>query len=128
MVYTHFPLNFHPLAQKAGEAAECVGEQGGSEAYYAFKTALFQEAKPTREAIAKVVEGLDGIDGAAVETCIDDGTYAQKVTDAMAFGRKLGVTGTPGNIVMNNETGEYEKVSGAVPATAFDSVISRYVN
>lgn len=29
----------------------------------------------------------------------------------MAFGRQLGVTGTPGNIVMNNETGEFVKVS-----------------
>ena len=111
VVFSHFPLSFHPLAQKAQEAAECVGEQGGSTAYYDFKTKLFQEAKPTREAIAKVAATIEGIDAAAVETCIDDGTYAQKVTDAMNFGRKLGVTGTPGNIVMNNETGEFVKVS-----------------
>ena len=45
----------------------------------------------------------------------------------MAFGRKLGVTGTPGNIVMNNETGEFLKVSGAVPATSFDSAINAYL-
>ena len=89
--------------------------------------ALFQEAKPTREAITKVLEGLEGIDVATAEGCIDDGTFATKVTDAMAFGRRLGVTGTPGNIVMNNETGEYEKVSGAVPAGAFDSVIARFL-
>ena len=28
MVVRDFPLGFHPLAQKAGEAAECAGEQG----------------------------------------------------------------------------------------------------
>lgn len=128
VIFSHFPLNFHPLAQKAQEASECVGEQGGSDAFYAFKKWLFAEAKPTREAITKVAGTISGVDVTALETCIDAGTYAQKVTDAMNFGKKLGVTGTPGNVVVNNESWEYQKISWAVPASAFDWPISQYMN
>lgn len=46
----------------------------------------------------------------------------------MAFGQSMGVTGTPGNIVLNNETLEFTKVSGAVPATSFDAPITGYLN
>lgn len=127
MIFAHFPLGFHPLAQKAGEAAECVGKQAGAEGFYAFKKALYNEASPTRDAIKKVSATIKGVDAAAVETCIDGGEFASKVAANMQFGQKLGVSGTPGNIVMNNESGEFQKVSGAVPATSFDAAVSAYV-
>lgn len=69
-----------------------------------------------------------GLDAAALKTCVDGGEFAQKVKDQMAFGQSLGVTGTPGNIVINNETLDTTKVSGAVPANAFDGAISGYLN
>lgn len=128
VVFSHFPLSFHPLAPDAQEAAECVGEQGGATAFYDFKEKLFAAGgKPDRATISNVLGQIDGIDAAAVETCIDDGTYTQKVNDMMAFGRQLGVTGTPGNIVMNNETGEFVKVSWAVPAASFDAAIGQFL-
>ena len=37
-VYRHFPLKNHPLAQKAGEAAECAGDQGK---FWEYSDALF---------------------------------------------------------------------------------------
>jgi protein-disulfide isomerase len=128
VIFSHFPLSFHPLAQKAQEASECIGEQGGSDAFYAFKKAVFAEPKPTREAITKVAGNIEGIDVDAMETCIDEGKYAQKVTDAMNAGRKWGVTGTPGNLVIDNENGTLTKVSGAVPASAFDGPIGTILN
>ena len=125
MTFQHFPLNFHPLAQKAGEGAECVADQGGADAFYAFKKNLFNEAQPDEATVLKVAGAIDGIDADAVKDCLDAGTHDQKVKDQMAFGRtKFGVTGTPGNIVLNVETGEFVKVSGAVPASAFDSAVA----
>lgn len=124
VMFAHFPLSFHPYAQKASEASECVAEQGGDDAFYAFKKAIFAEDAPTRETIKKVVSAMDGIDADAVEECIDAGTYAKKVADTMAQGRKWGVSGTPGNLVIDNEKGTITKVSGAVPASAFDGPIS----
>jgi len=31
VIFAHFPLSFHPLAQKAGEAIECAGKLAGEE-------------------------------------------------------------------------------------------------
>ena len=78
--------------------------------------------------LAKQAAEEVGIDATELEECVNGGEFAQKVKDQMAFGRSLGVTGTPGNIVINNETLEFQKVSGAVPASAFDAAISAYLN
>lgn len=40
-------------------------------------------------------------------------------------GRKLGVQGTPGTVVINNETGEYELIAGAYPVSEFERVIDK---
>jgi len=36
----------------------------------------------------------------------------------------FGITGTPGNVIINNETGEYEVISGAYPAEEFEAKIN----
>lgn len=42
-----------------------------------------------------------------------------------AEGAKLGVQGTPGTVVINNKTGEYELIAGAYPASEFERVINK---
>ena len=103
IVFAHFPLSFHQNAQKAGEALECAGKIGGEEGFFAFKKAFFAAWGDSSLAIAKEAATEAGMDATELETCVNGGEFAQKVTDQMTFGRKLGVTGTPGNIVMNNE-------------------------
>lgn len=128
IVFAHFPLSIHPSAQKAGEALECAGKQKGEEGFFAFKKALFAKGGDPKLDVIEAVATEQGLNAADMMACVNGGEFAQKVADQMAFGRKLGVTGTPGNIVMNNETGEFQKVSGAVPATAFDAPIATYLN
>lgn len=128
VVYAHFPLSFHPTAQKAGEAFECAWDIKDEEAFFAYKDAIFNKGgKPTLDVLeATAVE--QGFDAEAFMECVNSGKFAQKVNDQMAFGRKLWVTWTPGNIVINTETGEFTKVSGAVPAAAFDPAVTQYLN
>ena len=40
-VFRDFPLNFHPNAVPAANAAECIREQGGDEVYYEYHDILF---------------------------------------------------------------------------------------
>lgn len=127
-VFAHFPLtNIHPLAQKAAEAAECVGEQGGDTAFYEFGTKIFAEAQPDAATIVKVAGTIKGVDAKKVETCMTEWKYTAKVQAQQAFGAKLGVTGTPGSIVFDHESGEIQKVSGAVPAEAFDGPVAAMI-
>jgi predicted DsbA family dithiol-disulfide isomerase len=79
-------------------------------------------------AIAQKAATDVGLDADALMACVDGGEFTQKVKDQMAFGQGLGVTGTPGNIVINNETLDTQKISGAVPATAFDAAIGGIIN
>lgn len=127
-VFAHFPLSFHPNAQKAGEAIECAGKLGGDEKFMSFKKAIFAKGGQPTLAVIEEVAKADGLDATQMMACVNGGEFAQKVADQMAFGRKLGVTGTPGNIVMNNETGEFVKVSGAVPADAFTPAVDQFLN
>lgn len=126
-VFAHFPLSFHPNAQKAAESLECAGKLGGDEKFTSFKKALFAKGGQPTLAVIEEVAKAEGLDATAMMACVNGGEFAAKVAAQMEFGRKLGVTGTPWNIVMNNETGEFTKVSGAVPAEAFDAAISAFI-
>jgi len=46
------------------------------------------------------------------------------VAEDLKEGAAIGITGTPGNILLNNETGEVRLLSGALPQAAFDASIA----
>lgn len=137
VAFQHFPLDFHGNAQVAAEILECVGEQLGSEGYYALIEKSFSEAPETGNGLYNPNETSSkenmlayakevGANESEVTACLDAGKYTQKVKDSLQAGQTLfGITGTPGNVIFNNETGEYEIISGAYDADAFKSIIDK---
>lgn len=122
-VYRHYPLSFHPNAQKTAEAQECAGELGGNDAFWEYTDVVFEKGAVTANLASY---GADiGLDTEELQKCIDSGKYAQKVKDHMASAGKVGVRGTPGNVIVNNDTGEFRVVSGAQPISNFESVIDQ---
>lgn len=102
-------LEYHPFvflleastdryAQRAGNAAACVGDAAGAEAYSAFHDTLMQRQPD---------EGRDGHDDEQLITwaekagaddvadCIRDETFTPWIEEALKAGRKLEVTSTP---------------------------------
>lgn len=70
-----------------------------------------------------------GINTGTVKTCLDNGEMKDLVAKKFSAGQTVfGVTGTPGNIIINNTTGEYTLVSGAVPTSSFEQVINSILN
>jgi protein-disulfide isomerase len=120
-VYRHFPLGFHQNATALAEASECAWEQGGDDAFWKFTDMIFEKGADA----SKITEYGDasGVDGAKVQDCVDAGTYAQYVKDDMAGGSAGGVSGTPGNIVLNIKTGDSRLVSGAQPLSALQGAV-----
>ena len=66
-------------------------------------------------------------DETALQTCIDEWRYIQAVNDMMNQGNQLfGINGTPGNVIVDRETGNYILVSGAYPVDEFVNAINEY--
>lgn len=117
-VYRHFPLGFHPNAQKAAEASECAAEQ---DKFWEMADMIMEKGADNTqlESYAAAI----GLNAAKFKDCLDSGKTAAHVQSDTAEGGSAGVNGTPGNIVYNNETKESRMVSGAQPFAAFQTVI-----
>lgn len=116
MVYRHYPLSFHPKAQKAAEGSECAGDLGGDEAYWAFIDGVFARMPDIELNQLSEVATSIGIDAAAFQSCLDSGKFAQKVKDDMAGGAAAGVSGTPGTILVAKD-GRRDFLGGAYPVS-----------
>ncbi len=121
-VYRHYPLPFHPNAQKAAEATECAAELGGNDTFWEM-TDMLMEKGATDSTQFPVYAKAVGLNEAKFMECLNSGRHAQRVTDDMTGGSAAGVNGTPGNIILNNETEDSRNVSGAQPFSAFQVVI-----
>ena len=124
-VFKDFPVvELHPQAMLAAQAAECAGEQGG---YWEYHNQLFadpgeweagqQAALDTFRRYAEVL----GMDGAALQSCVGDGRYANEVGLDFAEARALGLTGTPAFLING------KLLSGARAPEQFVSLLEREV-
>lgn len=121
--FKHFPLNFHVNAQKEAEAAECVLKIGWSDKYFAFVDGIFEKTTAGGQGFALAdlapLAAELGLNQTEVQTCIDSNEMAPIVAAQMAEWQKYGVTGTPGNVIINIETGKWTTLAWAVPASTF---------
>lgn len=123
LVYRHFPLSFHnPGAQRQAEASECVAELGGNDAFWAFTDAIYERTKsggkgfPLDQLVPLGVEL--GLAEDAYRECLESRRYEERVKADLTEGSRIGISGTPGNILLNNETGEAMMRAGAQPLGA----------
>lgn len=123
LVYKDFPLEqIHPQATKAAEAARCVRELGGDEAFWAMHDKLYagqQEWSGNEGAVdifAKYA-GEVGVDAAKVKACLDSGEQTAAVQADLQEGIQLGVQGTP-TFFLNGQA-----FVGAQPITNFRQAI-----
>ena len=123
-MFKHFPLPSHRWAKYKAEVAECVGEAGWSEKYYAYVDTLFRDGHKTP---LEIVESI-WVDSDTVSSCVDSGKHSAKVTYQQQEGSSFGVTWTPGNVIINTETGEYKILPGAYPTDSFKQIIDWFLN
>lgn len=124
-VYRHFPLNIHPTAAKKAEAAECAGKLAGAEGFWNFTDALFEAGTSYPLNDLASIAGRVGISEAKFQTCLDSGEMQAEVDKDFASGQTAGVTGTPGNFIYNNETGESIFIPGALPFQQVQAAINQ---
>ena len=121
LVYRNYPLSFHQNAMKEAEAAECVSELGGQDAYWKFHDQIF--ARTTSNGTGFALDQLGplakevGVDQTAFQKCLDSDKYVAAINQSEQDGVAAGVQGTPGTFV--NGT----MVEGAVPYSQFKTMI-----
>ncbi len=122
-VYRDFPLDFHPGAQPAAEAAECADDQG---MYWKFHDKVF--AAQAKKGDGTVQFGVADLKQWAKEInlnttqfnqCLDSGKHKEEVAKDQADGAAAGVSGTP-TLFINGQ-----KLVGAQPFASFKTVIEQ---
>jgi protein-disulfide isomerase len=129
-VYRHFPLSMHnPGAQKEAEASECVAQLGGNDAFWKFANAIYARTKSNGNGFPLdqlVPLGREiGLDEKQLKECIDAAKYASRVQEDLDEGIQVGITGTPANFLLRNDTGEVILKVGAQPSDAIKPDIDK---
>lgn len=122
VTYVDFPLSIHPQAPAAAEAARCVGELGGTDAYWRMHNSLFENIQTwsvgqPAPVFSQMATDL-GLDGNAVAECVTSGRYAAEVQAGLAEGSRLLVDGTP-TFFINGD-----RIIGAQPWSAFERYLT----
>jgi len=124
-VYRHFPLDaIHPSARPRAIASECVGELAGNEAFWEFVDAIFASETAVTDSELSGLAAQVGVNANEFDSCVSEGSVEEKVNSDMAGGQSAGVSGTPGNFLLNTETGEVSYIPGAVPLVQLEQAIS----
>ncbi|HYB13553.1 MAG TPA: thioredoxin domain-containing protein [Myxococcota bacterium] len=113
-VYRHFPLEMHPRAQPAAEAAACADEQGR---FWDYHAKLFEGGLEDAD-LQRYATEL-GLNAAAFQECVAQHKTKDVVTADFEAGKAAGVSGTPAFFVNGI------MISGARPVDSFTKVIDK---
>lgn len=118
IVYRHFPLSFHPQAQKAAEASECAADQGK---FWEMHDLMFENQEALASGVTQFKQWAAQLklNTTKFNSCLDSGEKASIVQAHADEGAALGVTGTPGFFVNGIS------VVGAQPFSVFKQIIDQ---
>lgn len=115
-VYRNYPLPFHQNAEMDAEAAECVAEAGGNDAFWKYADTLYEKTTSTGTSFTKEqLVSMASEQGNDIQSCLDSGKMKQLVQSQMTGGQNGGIQGTPGTVIINLKTGKRDLIGGALP-------------
>lgn len=125
-VSRHFIIHGEDALNLAA-AMDCVAELK-PEAYHNTFEKAFDAYPVDIDGLISIASEL-GVDKSALQSCVDEWKYKQAINDGMTQASTLfGVNGTPGNVIIDRETGNYKLVSGAYPVDEFVNAINELKN
>jgi len=102
LIFHDFPLNIHPHAAKASEAAHCAGDQSK---FWEMHELLFQQqeewaskSNPAASHFGDYAAQI-GLDTEEFMACLNNGTYSQKMAQAYQSILQVGISATPTFVV-----------------------------
>jgi protein-disulfide isomerase len=117
VVWKHQPLPFHPNARPAAEAAQSVFLLGGSEAFWRFHDAVFENQRALSPVSYDEWARNAGVDAKGLRDPRVQRAAEAKVDKDLELAKSLGNMGTPGFFINGTQ------LTGAQPLDAFKTVI-----
>lgn len=124
-VYRQFPIaQLHPNAPRISEAALCVGDVAGNDAFWKFSDLVFGERSMNEQTnVTKLPEYAvtAGADKKDFMACLESGKMKEKVTASYNEAVAAGIQGTPHSFVLIGN--QQAPIEGAQPYEAVKQVI-----
>ncbi len=117
VIYRHYPLSFHPAAEPAAIASECVAKISGNDKFWEYHDKLFASSPDLSNDTLKRLAKEIGVKEADFNKCLDNKETLAKVNADMASGNDSGVEGTPATFING------QMVSGAVPYATLEAAV-----
>jgi protein-disulfide isomerase len=114
LVFRDFPLDIHPNAEKAAQAAACADDQGK---FWVMHDKLFENQGALEVDKLKSYAREAGLDGKQFDLCLDKDSTKERVDKSQQAGEHVGVEGTPALFVngrMLSGATSYEELKAAV--------------
>lgn len=123
MVFRQMPLQqLHPTAPLGAQWAVCVWKLAGDKAFYKYLALAFAADEFTTDNVTDMAVSL-GIKKSAFTSCLSSQETIATVNAQIQEGQWFGISGTPGNLVVDNQKGTYTVIAGAYPAETFEKEI-----
>jgi protein-disulfide isomerase len=120
------PLEFHPYAQKAAEAARCAGDQ---KKYWELRDRMITTSTDLSQGSILKMAQNDALDMTSFRACLDGDKHKAEIQKDAADAGALGISGTPSFVIGKSGTDmlDGDRVVGAVPISVFDSEIKKFL-
>jgi len=107
LVFLDLPLQMHPQAFKAAEAAACAGDQ---KKFWEMHHLLFANQHAlTEDRLPGYAEQL-GLDVPAFQKCLSSGRHEGEIRDSIRLAHSLGISGTPAYVLARRIKGDKVEV------------------
>ncbi|KSQ21561.1 hypothetical protein APB26_31730 [Pseudomonas aeruginosa] len=126
--FRHMPLAFHnPAATTEAHAAECYSEQFGNQGFWVMVDEIFLKSGGNGAGLQDLEGAVRklGADMDKFQSCMASNRYKDHILDQAKLGAKLGITGTPATVVIDNLTNKKMFVKGNQPRKEFIDVMKQ---
>jgi protein-disulfide isomerase len=129
-VYRQFPITqLHPNAAKISEAALCVGDLGGNDAFWNFSDKIFSEREldaPTNVTKLPEYAELAGVSKSEYLSCVNSRRMEDRVLASTEEGFNIGARGTPYSIIIVGD--QQAVINGAQPYQVVKDIVTNLIN
>jgi protein-disulfide isomerase len=128
-VYRQFPIaQLHPNSPRISEAALCVDDIGGNDAFWKFSDSIFQGRNIDQSTnLSKLPEyaELAGVKKEEFLACLDSGKMKEKVAASYADAAGAGIKGTPNSFILIGN--QKVSIEGAQPYEVVKQIVENLI-